>query len=373
MVDPDVRRNASPTNDALRSAPRYDRSRSYKWNYHHAPEPFDCEVAEVPGEWRFCGLPVASPLGVPAGPLLNGRWCLYYASLGFDVVTYKTVRSRERACYELPNLQPVACGALQGNETDVPAIDEMRGSWAVAFGMPSQPPDVWRRDVAATRDALEKRKILSVSVVGTMQDGWSIEELGADYAQCAQWAVQSGADAVEINFSCPNVATCDGQLYQDSQDAATVAAMVRAAIDSTPLVVKIGHVTDHTAAAQLVESLAPHATALAMTNSVATTVVDHGGRRLFGGERRGICGAATLDASLVQTEIFAAIIAEQRCALQLIGVGGVRSAADVQAYLARGAHATHIATQAMVDPSVALRIRADLAADARANDADDSR
>ena len=39
----------------------------------------------LPGDWDFCGLPVDSPLGVPAGPLLNGDWCLYYASLGFDV------------------------------------------------------------------------------------------------------------------------------------------------------------------------------------------------------------------------------------------------------------------------------------------------
>ena len=54
----------------------------------------------MPGQWQFCGLPVNSPLGVAAGPLLNGRWCLYYASLGFDVLTYKTVRSRRRECYD---------------------------------------------------------------------------------------------------------------------------------------------------------------------------------------------------------------------------------------------------------------------------------
>ena len=40
-----------------------------------------------------------------------------------------------------------------------------------------------------------------------------------DYAQCARWAVESGADCVEANFSCPNVATCDGQLYQDARQA----------------------------------------------------------------------------------------------------------------------------------------------------------
>ena len=57
--------------------PRYDARQSYDWNYRHAPAPAEVEVPAVPGEWRFCGLPVGSPLGVPAGPLLNGAWCLY--------------------------------------------------------------------------------------------------------------------------------------------------------------------------------------------------------------------------------------------------------------------------------------------------------
>src|SRR5207302_2972516 len=83
--------------------PRYDDRRTYEWNYEHAPEPLPAEIPPVPGRWDYCGLPVASPLGIAAGPLLNGRWILYCASLGFDVLTYKTVRSSARACYAMPN------------------------------------------------------------------------------------------------------------------------------------------------------------------------------------------------------------------------------------------------------------------------------
>ena len=86
----------------------YDIARSYDWNYENVPAPPEIEVPAVPGEWHFCGLPVASPLGIPAGPLLNSKWILYYARLGFDVLTYKTVRSSYRGCYEPPNLLPVA-------------------------------------------------------------------------------------------------------------------------------------------------------------------------------------------------------------------------------------------------------------------------
>src|SRR3954468_11021534 len=124
--------------------PRYDRSQTYQWNYDHAPSA-PPEVAEpaLAGPWTFCGRPVASPLGIAAGPLLNGRWILYYAALGFDVLTYKTVRSRFRACYAMPNLQPVTSKSLDHDNAVLPANAGMEGSWAVSFGMPSKSPEVW--------------------------------------------------------------------------------------------------------------------------------------------------------------------------------------------------------------------------------------
>jgi dihydroorotate dehydrogenase len=341
----------------LHNLPRYDSSQSYDWNYRRAPDPVEIDVPTVPGEWSFCGRKVDSPLGVPAGPLLNGRWVLYYASLGFDVLTYKTVRSSERACYPLPNLQPVECGQLKGGESDLRAIDHWQGSWAVAFGMPSAEPAVWRADVQQTRERLPANKLLSVSVVGTVQAGWTIDELAEDYARCARWAVEAGADAIETNFSCPNVATCDGQLYTQPQDAALVAQKVREAIGRVPFIVKVGHVEQSEAAATLLDAIGPHVSALAMTNSVATTIVDEAGKRLFDGQQRGICGAATREASLRQTRLFADLVAVRNLDVELIGVGGAATAADVQAYLAAGAGAVHLATAAMIDPAAGLEIR----------------
>jgi dihydroorotate dehydrogenase len=346
------------TNTETGELPRYDRRQSYDWNYDHAPEPQTVSIAKVPGEWRFLGKPIGSPLGVAAGPLLNGRWVLYYASLGFDVLTYKTVRSRSHPCYPLPNLQPVRCGMLTGGEERLPAQAEMTGSWAVSFGMPSKDPDHWRRDVEWTRRKLSTDKVLSVSVVGTVQPDWGIDELAADYARCAAWAVASGADVIETNFSCPNVATCDGQLYQTPAAAAVVAATVRQAIGATPLVVKVGHLADAAAASALLEALAGVVDAIATTNSIAATVVDEPGALLFDGQRRGICGAATFAASVRQTQQLAQLVAERSLRMQLIGVGGIRTAEHVARYLAAGAAAVHLATAAMVDPAVALQIRA---------------
>ena len=339
--------------------PRYDRSQSYEWNYENAPGPQDLPLAEVPGKWQFCGLPVDSPLGIPAGPLLNGRWILYYAALGFDVLTYKTVRSGQRPCYDLPNLQPVETGWLKGDETEVPGCEPMQGSWAVSFGMPSQEPESWRRDIEWTRERLPAQKLLSVSVVATIQEGWTIDDTANDYARCARWAAESGADCIETNFSCPNVSTADGQLYQVPADAAVVAGRVREAIGELPYVIKIGHMPEPDRARELLDAVSTHVDAIAMTNSVATTVRMPDGEVLFEGQRRGICGRATLMASLEQTRMFAGLIGDQGLGLSLVGVGGASSAADVRAYLDAGAESVHIATAAMVNPRTAQQVRRD--------------
>jgi dihydroorotate dehydrogenase (NAD+) catalytic subunit len=351
---------ATSQTQPVQSLPRYDPAESYRWNYDHAPEPVSLEVPPIDGDWTFCGLKVASPLGMPAGPLLNGKWILYYASLGFDVLTYKTVRSGFRECYELPNLVPVETGPLGGSEQQLPQSPSMNGSWAVSFGMPSMLPDEWRRDVEWTRENLPDEKLLSVSVVGTVQPGWSIADLAEDYAQCVRWAVDSGADAVEMNFSCPNVATCDGQLFQQPDDASTVARAVREAAGSKPVIVKIGHVRERESATALLDALAGSIDALAMTNSVAATV-ESSGQLLFDGQKRGICGAATRDASTAQTKLFAELIRERGETTRLIGVGGAATDDDVRAYLEAGAECVHIATAAMVEPLTGLRIRQGLA------------
>ncbi|MDB4786851.1 MAG: hypothetical protein P8M30_19590 [Planctomycetaceae bacterium] len=337
--------------------PRYNIHESYRWNYEHAPEPVEVDVPSISGEWFYCGLPIASPLGVPAGPLLNGQWVRYYASLGFDVLTYKTVRSQSRECYPLPNLQPVACDQLTGTEQEVATTNEMLGSWAVSFGMPSADPEFWRQDIEETRSQLSPEKVLSVSVVGTEQSGGTLDDLADDYALCAKWAVESGADAIETNFSCPNVCTSDGQLYQSAHEAAVVAERVRDAIgEEIPYVVKIGHVSEEIPAAFLLEALSPYISGIAMTNSVAATVKQDD-RVLFDGQARGICGDATRTASIQQTELFSRLIAHRGLTIAIVGVGGVSQTAHVHDYLKAGADHVQIASAAMVDPEVAIKIR----------------
>ncbi|QDU80936.1 Dihydroorotate dehydrogenase B (NAD(+)), catalytic subunit [Polystyrenella longa] len=342
--------------------PRYQIDKSYDWNYANSPdEVTNLEIPKVAGEWSFCGKRADSPLGIAAGPLLNGRWVRYYASLGFDLLTYKTVRSRTRNCYPLPNLQPVQTGPVNGTETNVPTANQMNGSWAVSFGMPSKAPDVWRKDVEETRDQLPTGKLLNVSVVGTDQPGFSLEDLAADYAQCAKWAVESGADTIEANLSCPNVSTCDGQLFQQPAAAGLVAATIRDQIGDTPLIIKVGHTTEPAEIEALVKSISPAVNACAMTNSVAVRVLNlENGEELFEGQKRGICGSACRNASLHQTQLFSDAVKRLGLKMDVIGVGGVGTAQHVKQYIDAGASFIQLATAAMVDPEVGISIRKSL-------------
>ena len=165
---------------------RYDISHSYDWNYENAPQEAPSrDVPQVEGDWDFCGIPVPSPFGMPAGPLLNSSWIVYYSRLGFDVLTYKTVRSRYRKCYELPNLSHIRAPQLTGDD-DVVTEGADSESWAISFGMPSKAVEEWTRDVERARRELSPKQLLSVSVVASPEEGWTLKQIVADFVQCAR-------------------------------------------------------------------------------------------------------------------------------------------------------------------------------------------
>ncbi|MBI3515244.1 MAG: hypothetical protein HY060_14470, partial [Proteobacteria bacterium] len=89
--------------DPLRR-PIYRIDRSFEWNAAHGPA-FDgpWPALPVPPMTEFLGLPARSRFGLAASLILNARWCALYSRLGFDLLTYKTVRLRARAAHAAPN------------------------------------------------------------------------------------------------------------------------------------------------------------------------------------------------------------------------------------------------------------------------------
>lgn len=338
--------------------PRYDISQSYDWNYVHAPDVApDAEVPSYPGEWEFLGIPVNSPLGIPAGPLLNSRWILYYARLGFDVLVYKTVRSIARASYDVPNLLPVAARLLTQEGTEIEADPHAADphTWAISFGMPSRAPDAWRADVEHARRGLGKGQVLAVSVVASPQPGWTVDDLARDFAQCAVWAAESGAQVVEANLSCPNVCTQEADLYLDAKAAEVIAAELRARVPHLPVALKVGLFPNDEQAEALVEAVSPYADGLSSANSITAVV-----RGEFGGLRRGIGGAAITHRCREEMSLLKRIVDRRGSRLQLIGVGGIMNAEHVRERLDAGAHAVHLGTAPMLDPKIGLKIRREI-------------
>ena len=342
---------------------QYDLAETYDWNYENAPKQLpELAIPEAGGQWDFCGLPIGAPLGIPAGPLLNCDWVLYYSRLGFDVLTYKTVRSRYRKCYDLPNLLPVASPQLEVGAGEVLVVDSggPPRSWAISFGMPSKDPPQWRADVERARVGLQSHQVLVVSVVASPEPDWTLTEIVADFTQLARWAKDAGAQAVEANLSCPNVCSQEGQLYTSPQASAEISAAMRGALSGLPLVLKIGLFEHPVAASAFIQAVRPNCAALSTVNSVSAAIRDSSGQILFDGNIRGIGGECVRDRCQAEAAMLASLMQTQAPDLKLVGVGGLGDADSVKQRLAAGAHHVQIATAAMLDPLVGIKIRRQL-------------
>lgn len=353
----------------------YNWRKSYAWNYEHGPllkisrETIErLKHAQPRKKTRLLGYRVNAPVGVAAGPLLNARWIQAYARLGFDVLTYKTVRSRARASHPLPNIlflhetRPLGRKDLLSPVKASPRPPARASALTItnSFGMPSKSPRVWTRDVAKAKKGLLKGQVLAVSVAASPRKGDTLEVIANDYAWCARRASKSGADIVEFNLSCPNVTGAEGGLYQDPKAAAAVAAAVREAAGKKPVVAKLGYYASARLRRAVVDALAPHVQGLAAINTLPLKIYDEKGRPAMPGKGRlvsGVCGNAIRRAGLQTVRALHALREQEGYGYAIIGVGGVMAPAHALAYLDAGADCVQTATAAMWDPLLAVKIK----------------
>jgi dihydroorotate dehydrogenase len=352
------------------SRPTYRTDRSFEWNHANGPD--------FPGPWpavpetpmkEFFGLAVRSRFGVPASILVNSRWIETYARLGFDLLTYKTVRSQARLCHAPPNWlfldeRSVAAGLADPNMPLAlaarPPADPRGATAGGSFGIPSVAPEVWKPDIAAARRALGAGQALIVSVVGTARPGLSEADFVADFVALARSVVESGADLVEADLSCPNVARREGEVYLDTTLSTEIARATKAASAGRPVLLKIGDIADRAQMAAFLESVAGAADGVVMINAPSRRIVDGAGAPGFGAgrERAGVTGGAIKAIALRAVADAVAHIRRRGLPLEVIGVGGVTSAADARAFLDAGAYAVQSATAATWNPYLAAEIKA---------------
>jgi dihydroorotate dehydrogenase len=343
---------------------------SYEWNYQNGPllaDPFP-KIPATPLK-QFFGLPVASRLGISAGILLNSRWIEAYARLGFDILTYKTVRSQARPCQDLPNwlfVDPADVPHLaQQNRcvhayTQPPEIAPQDITASVSFGMPSRAPKEWMADVARARSLLGRNQVLIVSVVASPQPGSGSDEVVRDFADLAAMAREAGAQIVEANLSCPNVRTAEGDIYNDAELSARVARAMRESAGDLPLLLKVGHMPDEARMAALLHAVAGQVDGLTMVNGLSRQVVDAAGAPAYGAgrEKAGVLGSGVHELCLHQVASAVQLAAAERLDLQIVGNGGVTDADSARNYFDAGACGVLMGSAPMYDPSLAARIKA---------------
>ena len=163
-----------------------------------------------------------------------------------------------------------------------------------------------------------------------------------------------GITAYELNLSCPNTAA--GGL-EFGADPASVAAIVAATRRSTrrPLIAKLSPaLPDIAGLAQVARDAG--ADGIAVVNTMPGMALDETGAPKLGNGNGGASGPALLPTGVLAVRR----VAERLPGIPVIGVGGIRSAADVRQYLAAGASLVAIGTAALADPRLPARILRDL-------------
>lgn len=340
----------------------YRVDRSYAWNYAHAPAlPRVRRIPPGPGH-RLFDYRVNSPLGIAAGPLLNARWVEAYARLGYDILTYATVRSRAHPAHALPNIRHVE----NREQAAVLARRPTNGSAtiAVSLGLPSPDPEVWRRDVQRARERLGSGQILVVSVVGTADAGGP-EAFIADYARCAAWAQEAGADVVEVHLAVPNPFGESGQMvYEHIPLAAQIVYRVRTSV-SVPVLAKLGLFRTPRLLHETATKLGPWTHGFVLVHAVPRRVVDEEGKAVFEGAGRewaDVVGAGTFPVCSRQVLELLAWRKAGAWPHAVLAVGGISSVDRARYLLREGADAVLVATAALFDPLFAVRFRQALTA-----------
>ena len=187
-------------------------------------------------------------------------------------------------------------------------------------------------------------------IVGSVA-GFSID----DYAYiCERLAARDEIQAVELNVSCPNVAS-EGETFGCSAGLTTeVVRAARATTDKTLIVKLSPNVTDITEVARAAEDAG--ADALAVINTVRGMAIDvETWRPRLGNVTGGLSGPAIRPiAVLAVYEVARAV------SIPIVGQGGIENLSDALEFFLAGASAISIGTANFTDPRIPERIVAEL-------------
>ena len=278
---------------------------------------------------RVAGLELRNPTALASGILGYSAESLQsIAEAGAGAVVTKSVGVTPRVGYPNPTVVQANCGIIN------------------AMGLPNPGISEYAHEIRHAKTVLTVPLIVSVY-------GFSAEE----YAITALKAAEAGADAVELNVSCPHVKETGSEIGQNPVLLAKVVSKVKAAVRK-PVIVKLSpNVTDIVKVAKAAADAG--ADALTAINTVRAIAINvETAQPILSNKRGGLSGPAVKPIALRHVyDIY------EKVKTPIIGCGGITNWRDAVEFLLAGASAVQIGTAiAIKNPAVFEAINRGIAA-----------
>ena len=347
--------------------PFFDPNKTYYENWEQGPFG-DFANSEVLQEglarFEFLGERISYPIGIPAGPLLNGRFVDAALDKGWTVPVHKTVRSKTHPCNDWPNVLALKDfpGELSIERAQQPLV--VNNNYAEplsitnSFGNPSYEPEVWQQDLKNSLVHAKEGQLVMCSFEGTKREGMSSEEYVKEWADGMKMVADTGVKIVEANLSCPNEGAAS-LLCFDVPKVKTVVTAIKEKIGNTKLIIKIAFF-EEAALRDLVSEVGSIVDGFSAINTIAAPVVNEDGAQALPGAHRvksGICGHAIKWAGIDMVKRLAGLREEMGLKYGIIGCGGVTVPSDFKEFRDAGADIVMSATGAMWNPYLAKEIK----------------
>ena len=260
---------------------------------------------------NLAGLQLANPTVLASGILGYSKETLEnIVKGGAGAVVTKSVGQKPREGYPNPTVVQASCGLINAMGLPNPGIDE----YVKEF----------RRTEAAG---------LNVPLIFSVY-GFSMEE----YTAVVKKAVAAGADAVELNVSCPHVKDTGSEIGQCPETLAKVVKDVKASV-SRPVFVKLSpNVTSIADVAEV--AVEAGADGLTVMNTVKAMAIDvETAMPILGHRVGGLSGPAIKPAALrCVYDVY------ERVKVPIMGCGGIMDWRDAVEFLLAGASAVQMGT-----------------------------
>lgn len=261
-------------------------------------------------EVEIAGLRFRNPVLLAAGILgMTAESLIRVAEAGAGGLVTKSVGLKPRMGYPNPTVVQVKCGLIN------------------AVGLPNPGIEAFSEEICEVKRKVDTPLIVSIY-------GFSAEE----FSETAYLAAKAGADAVELNVSCPHVKKTGGEIGQNPDLLAEIVSKVKKRI-SKPVFVKLSpNVSDIAFLAE--KAVEAGADAITAINTVKAMKIDvKTGRPVLANRVGGLSGPAIKPIAVrCVYEIY------ERVKVPIFGCGGIASWMDALEFILAGASAVHVGT-----------------------------